>query len=51
MITRAELKPLTLIPVILVMKRRLSVTKAMDSAKERAAFSMTSLFLKKITPR
>ena len=46
MIIRAELKPVILTPISLFRERRLSVTIAMDSPKERAILSMTLICLK-----
>ncbi len=49
MITRTELNPVILTPTILSRKRRLSVTTAMDSPKERATLSMIFIRLKKMS--
>ena len=46
MIIRAELKPVILTPISVFRERRLSVTIAMDSPKERASLSMTFTCLK-----
>lgn len=47
MIIRAELNPVILTPISLFRERRLSVTTAMDRAKERATLSTMVIRLKK----
>ena len=47
MIIRTELNPITLAPVSLVTKRRISVTTTIDSAKDRRILSKTFICLKK----
>jgi hypothetical protein len=47
MITRVELNQVILSPISLLIKRMLSVTTTIDSAKERVTLSMTFIFLKK----